>query len=210
MNFAYSSKPRRDHTTRAGSFDVSTSRLDVNRHRARAHVATHSRRSAFATPCRRARGRTCTSWMCARPRTGASMRAIAERALRRPRRGRRRRRADVVERVLPLVVPASPAMLERPRHLVLELLPELAQDRLVGLGGTADRSRRRHPTGEQVVGREVLERIEARRRARSRRHRREPRPPCAGRGHRPATRAGARGGARGTTRPSRGRGRGAR
>ena len=54
-------------------------------------------------------------------------------------------RADVVERVLPLVGPRL-RLLERPRHLLLELLPQLAQHGLVGLGGGTDRHGRvSHP-----------------------------------------------------------------
>src|ERR1700750_2471975 len=46
--------------------------------------------------------------------------------------------ADVVERVGPLFFPRL-ALAERPRHLALELLPQLAQDGLVGLARAARR-----------------------------------------------------------------------
>ncbi len=53
--------------------------------------------------------------------------------------------ADVVERVRPFVGPRL-RLLERPRHLLLELLPQLAQDGLVGLGrGTDLHGRVNHP-----------------------------------------------------------------
>ena len=79
---------------------------------------------------------------------------------------------------------------------------------LVGFGGAAD-LHGIQCASQQVVGGEVLERVEPRRRARPPRHRRGRRPPCAARGRRRATRAAARGGARGTTRPSTGRARAA-
>jgi hypothetical protein len=53
--------------------------------------------------------------------------------------------AQVVESVGPLIGPRL-RLLELPRHLALELLPEVAQHRLVGLGGAADRQGRvSHP-----------------------------------------------------------------
>ena len=78
----------------------------------------------------------------------------------------------------------------------------------------AGRSCRRHEpeAGEEVVGGQVLERMEAGAEGcgRRARHHRTRRPPCAARGRRPATRAGARGGGRGTSRRSTRRGRAAR
>ena len=53
--------------------------------------------------------------------------------------------ADVVERVRPLLLPRL-GLADRLGHLALELLPELAQDRLVGLGRAADR----HGTSEPI------------------------------------------------------------
>ena len=53
--------------------------------------------------------------------------------------------ADVVERVRPLLLPRL-GLADRLGHLALELLPQLAQDRLVGLGGAADR----HGTSEPI------------------------------------------------------------
>ena len=53
--------------------------------------------------------------------------------------------ADVVERVGPLLLPRL-GLADRLGHLALELLPELAQDRLVGLGRAPDR----HGTSEPI------------------------------------------------------------
>ena len=103
--------------------------------------------SAFATPCRRARGRTWTRCTCALPRVGASTRATPtgpcvvlgeEDAA----------AADVVARCPPTPPPTSPGSPTGLGHLALELLPELAQDRLVGLGRAADRhGGQRRPSG---------------------------------------------------------------
>ena len=77
--YAVSRNPRRRHTICASSFDASTSSVTVTRALRLCVTATHSRSSAFATPCRRpARSRTWTSWMCARPRTVVSMRATPD------------------------------------------------------------------------------------------------------------------------------------
>ena len=66
-----------------------------------------------------------------------------------------RARLDVAARVRPLLVPRL-RLAGRVRHLGLELLPELAEDGLVGEGRAADPHGVRAPR-EEVVGREVLE-----------------------------------------------------
>ena len=139
-----SSNPSRRHTVIGALVRARTSRL-TNARTALLRVARRTRAAAPsqcpAVGLARARGQA----GCARRRAAAPRRARHRSALRRPRRGRRRRRG--CRRVCP-AHSSLPRLrvADRLGHLALELLPELAQDRLVRLGRAPDR----HGTSEPI------------------------------------------------------------
>ena len=115
------------------------------------HVQRDRRAHPTPAPARRTRGAAASRLLaCARAgghRRGAraSRRASARRCLRDPDRAftvnreEHAARRDLPDRVGPFVVPRLRLEARRLGHLVLELLPELAQDRLVRLRRAADR-----------------------------------------------------------------------
>ena len=142
-----------------GSFAVSTSRLDLRAPRLPGPGGDALASSAFATPRRRPRGRTCTSGGAQRPRSA-------------PRRERTDRALAVLARAAPRppvrsALRSRPFLRPRPRADSAGRAPRpRTPPRARGSASSAAVARRtftaaREP-GQQVVRREILERVEAR------------------------------------------------